>query len=141
MQVDQADTPTAAAGPAQQPQQPQQQQQQTSDAAQQQQQQSQQRGGRCKYTPLPRVIKVPGAPASQLTALNIDKTSLLEQVIARYHSKTSGGSSSSKSGGGGSTAAQQRQQQQQSVVEGLEVVGELQFAFIAFVFGQSLEGA
>jgi hypothetical protein len=101
----------------------------TSDPQQQQQQQQLAiRGGRCRYSPLPRVIKLAGAPAAQLTALNVDKTTLLEQVITRYQPATIGSSSG--------VPSQQQQQQQQ----GLEVVGELQFAFIAFVFGQSLEG-
>lgn len=42
-----------------------------------------------------------------------------------------------------SSTAQEQQQQQQQVADspaGIEVIGELQFAFIAFVFGQSLEG-
>lgn len=76
------------------------------------------------------MVKVPGMSAAQLTALNVDKTSMLEQVMARYSSSSS-------------STAQEQQQQQQQVADspaGIEVIGELQFAFIAFVFGQSLEG-
>jgi hypothetical protein len=76
-------------------------------------------------------VKVPGLPAAQLTALNIDKTAILEQVVDRYR-----GISSSSNGGG----PEPPQQQQQQGPAGIEVLGELQFAFIAFVFGQSLEG-
>lgn len=36
--------------------------------------------GRCRYTQLPRLIKQQGATAAELTALNIDKSSLLQQV-------------------------------------------------------------
>uniref|UniRef100_A0A383WLT7 AAR2 splicing factor homolog n=1 Tax=Tetradesmus obliquus TaxID=3088 RepID=A0A383WLT7_TETOB len=116
-----------------QQQQQQQQQQQGDDAGQQQQQQPAPRGGRCRYSQLPRLVKVPGLPAAQLTALNMDKTALLEQVIDRYNNSSSSSSSSRSTPTG-------QQQQQQSGPQGIEVLGELQFAFIAFVFGQSLEG-
>jgi hypothetical protein len=49
-------------------------------------------------------------------------------------------SSSSSSNGGGLKLQQQQQQQQQQDPAGVQVLGELQFAFIACVFGQSLEG-
>jgi hypothetical protein len=79
------------------------------------------------------VLKLQGATPAQLTALNVDKTSLLQQAAARYQQPPSTGDSST----GGSTA---QPAQHGEAVRGLEVVGELQFAFIAFVFGQSLEG-
>eukprot|EP00878_Enallax_costatus_P017015 GHUV01017863.1.p1 GENE.GHUV01017863.1~~GHUV01017863.1.p1 ORF type:complete len:319 (+),score=153.78 GHUV01017863.1:49-1005(+) len=108
------------------------------DESQHQQQQAQQaqpppdctssstpvRGSRCRYTALPRLLKVPGTSAAQLTALNMDKTGLLEQAMQRY---------SSSSGSSGSP-------HQRDDPQGIQLVGELQFAFIAFVFGQSLEG-
>ncbi|KAF8071287.1 CHX17 [Scenedesmus sp. PABB004] len=119
-------------------QQEQQQQEQQPDPQQQQEPSRAPRGGRCRYTPLPRLLKVPGASAQQLTAMNLDKTSLLEQVIARY------------AGDGGERQGEQQQGEQSQPAaaaqraapppRGVEVVGELQFAFIAFVFGQSLEG-
>jgi A1 cistron-splicing factor AAR2 len=60
---------------------------------------------------LPRLVKVAGATAAELTALNLDKTPLLEElIVSRY---------------GGQDDA---------------ILGELQFAFVAFVFGQSLDG-
>jgi hypothetical protein len=68
---------------------------------------------------------MPGLTAAQLTALNMDKTALLEQVMDRYSSSSSSSSSSASLQG----------------PAGTEVLGELQFSFIAFVFGQSLEGA
>jgi hypothetical protein len=88
---------------------------------------------RCRYSQLPRLVKVPGLSAAQLTALNMDKTALLEQVMDRYNTTSSSSSTRSAS-------QQQQQQQQQQGPAGIEVIGELQFAFIAFVFGQSLEG-
>lgn len=67
--------------------------------------------GRCYYTHLPRRVTAPGAQGAALTALNLDKTATLEKVAA-------------DSGDPGGKA----------------LLGELQFAFIAFLFGQSLEG-
>lgn len=69
------------------------------------------RWGRCTYTRLPRLVKPPGASGAALTALNLDKTAALEAAAA------AAGDPSGKA-----------------------LLGELQFAFIAFVFGQSLEG-
>jgi len=69
------------------------------------------RWGRCFYTRLPRLVKAPGAQGAELTALNLDKTAALEQVAA------AGGDSSGK-----------------------RLLGELQFAYLAFLLGQSLEG-
>jgi hypothetical protein len=63
----------------------------------------------------------------------MDKTALLEQVMQRYNS-------SSSSNGATSAGQQQHQQSGAQGPAGIEVIGELQFAFIAFVFGQSLEG-
>ncbi|KAL2653809.1 hypothetical protein R1flu_021937 [Riccia fluitans] len=66
--------------------------------------------GRCFYTPLPHLIKKAGTSARELTAMNIDKTEALESLIQ-------------KSYGG-----------QEELL-----LGELQFCFIAFLMGQSLE--
>ncbi|KAI8464490.1 MAG: AAR2-domain-containing protein [Monoraphidium minutum] len=69
------------------------------------------RWGRCRYTRLPRLVTVPGARGAELTALNLDKTAALEAAAA-------------DSGDPGGKA----------------LLGELQFAYIAFLYGQSLEG-
>lgn len=47
----------------------------------------------------------------QLTALNLDKTGMLHQVLQKHYSGS-----------------------------GDELLGELQFSFLAFLMGQSLEG-
>lgn len=65
----------------------------------------------CYYTSIPRVIKHKGIHGQELTSLNLDKTQLLESILMKDY--------------GGS--------------EDL-LLGELQFAFIAFLMGQSLEG-
>lgn len=62
------------------------------------------------YTPIARVIKNKGIHGQELTSLNLDKTQLLESILINHY--------------GGS--------------EDL-ILGELQFAFIAFLMGQSLE--
>ncbi|CAL2248388.1 unnamed protein product [Prunus armeniaca] len=64
----------------------------------------------CYYTSIPRVIKRKGIHGQQLTSLNLDKTQLLESVLLEDY--------------GGS--------------EDL-LLAELQFAYIAFLMGQSLE--
>ncbi|KAL6960910.1 hypothetical protein U1Q18_038676 [Sarracenia purpurea var. burkii] len=64
----------------------------------------------CYYTPVPRVIKQKGIHGQELTCLNLDKTKLLESIIVKDY--------------GGSEDF---------------ILGELQFAFIAFLMGQSLE--
>ncbi|CAM6098866.1 unnamed protein product [Calypogeia fissa] len=66
--------------------------------------------GRCFYTLVPHFVKQTGMAASELTALNMDKSQLLELVIGKEY-------------------------------EGEEelFLGELQFCFIAFLMGQSLE--
>ncbi|KAB2015979.1 hypothetical protein ES319_D08G064200v1 [Gossypium barbadense] len=64
----------------------------------------------CYYTPIPRIIKRKGIESEQLTSLNLDKTELLETLLVKDY----GGSEES-------------------------LLGELQFAFIAFLMGQSLE--
>ncbi|GAV75828.1 AAR2 domain-containing protein [Cephalotus follicularis] len=64
----------------------------------------------CYYTSIPRVIKFKGIRGEELTSLNMDKTQLLESLIIKDY----GGSEDS-------------------------LLGELQFAFIAFLMGQSLE--
>jgi A1 cistron-splicing factor AAR2 len=38
--------------------------------------------GRCHYTPLPRLIKRQGLTPTELTALNLDKSTALEEIIA-----------------------------------------------------------
>lgn len=64
----------------------------------------------CYYTSIPRVVKCKGISGQELTSLNLDKTQLLETLLAKDY--------------GGS--------------EDL-LLGELQFAFIALMMGQSLE--
>lgn len=70
--------------------------------------QSERRG--CYYTIIPASVKHRDISGSDLTALNLDKTTLLESILAKNY-------------------------------EGQEelLFGELQFAFIAFMMGQSLE--
>ncbi|KAF3968636.1 hypothetical protein CMV_007499 [Castanea mollissima] len=63
------------------------------------------------YTSIPRVIKQKGIHGQELTSLNIDKTQLLESLLIKDY--------------GGSEYV---------------LLGELQFAFFAFLMGQSLEG-
>ncbi|TVU07028.1 hypothetical protein EJB05_47067 [Eragrostis curvula] len=70
--------------------------------------QSEKRG--CYYTNIPVSVKHKNISRDELTALNLDKTSLLESVIAKSY------------------------QGQEELL-----LGELQFAFIAFMMGQSLE--
>ncbi|KAM7520305.1 hypothetical protein LguiB_019267 [Lonicera macranthoides] len=65
----------------------------------------------CYYTPIPRFIKHKEIRGHELTSLNLDKTELLESVLTRDY--------------GGA--------------EDL-LLAELQFAFITFLMGQSLEG-
>ena len=57
-------------------------------------------------------MKPAGATGAQLTALNLDKSALLQQVAQEHY--------------GGRL---------------MDLLGELQFAFVAFVYGQSLHGA
>lgn len=65
---------------------------------------------RCFYTMIPHSVKHRGMTAAELTAANLDKTQLLENLFDQKYG-------------------------------GLEdlLLGELQFAFIAFLMGQSLE--
>ncbi|KAL3813306.1 hypothetical protein ACJIZ3_014574 [Penstemon smallii] len=64
----------------------------------------------CYYTEIPRLVKHKGICGEELTSLNLDKTHLLENVLTKEY--------------GGAEDA---------------LLGELQFAFIAFLMGQSLE--
>ncbi|KAI7739375.1 hypothetical protein M8C21_010718 [Ambrosia artemisiifolia] len=64
----------------------------------------------CYYTKITRLIKKKGVHSQDLTSLNLDKTSLLESILMKDYGGT----------------------------EDL-LLGELQFAFIAFLMGQSLE--
>ncbi|KAK4426571.1 protein AAR2 [Sesamum alatum] len=64
----------------------------------------------CYYTAIPRVVKHKGMCGKDLTSLNIDKTQLLETILMKDY--------------GGDEDA---------------LLAELQFAFIAFLMGQSLE--
>lgn len=66
--------------------------------------------GRCFFTNLPGLVKRTGMSTSELTALNLDKSEQLEVVLKKFY--------------GGE--------------EDL-LLGELQFAFIGFLMGQSLE--
>jgi A1 cistron-splicing factor AAR2 len=61
---------------------------------------------------LPRLVKTPGASGAELTALNLDKTAALEEAASQTGDPS-----------------------------GKALLGELQFAYITFLFGQSLEGA
>uniref|UniRef100_A0A0E0KMF3 AAR2 splicing factor homolog n=1 Tax=Oryza punctata TaxID=4537 RepID=A0A0E0KMF3_ORYPU len=70
--------------------------------------QSERRG--CYYTTIPASVKHSNISGDELTALNLDKTSLLENVLAKNY------------------------QGQEDLL-----LGELQFSFIAFMMGQSLE--
>ncbi|XP_043693918.1 protein AAR2 homolog [Telopea speciosissima] len=65
---------------------------------------------RCYYTPIPRFVKNKSISGQELTSLNHDKTQLLETILA----KDFGGAEEF-------------------------ILGELQFAYIAFLMGQSLE--
>eukprot|EP00252_Welwitschia_mirabilis_P004125 TRINITY_DN1431_c0_g1_i4.p1 TRINITY_DN1431_c0_g1~~TRINITY_DN1431_c0_g1_i4.p1 ORF type:complete len:242 (+),score=52.22 TRINITY_DN1431_c0_g1_i4:148-873(+) len=65
---------------------------------------------RCFYTPVPHSMKQKGMTAEELTAVNIDKTQMLENLLS------------------------QRYAGQEDLL-----LGELQFAFVAFLMGQSLE--
>ncbi|XP_077243948.1 AAR2 protein family isoform X2 [Tasmannia lanceolata] len=65
---------------------------------------------RCYYTPVPHIVKHKGISGEELTSLNIDKTQLLETILMEDFR-------------GGEDL----------------LMGELQFAFIAFLMGQSLE--
>ncbi|KAK9826103.1 hypothetical protein WJX81_003949 [Elliptochloris bilobata] len=67
--------------------------------------------GRCRHTRLPRLVKAPGMTAAELTAANLDRSAALEEVLAQAY--------------GGDEAG---------------LLGELQFAFLAFLMGHSLEG-
>ncbi|KAK6266630.1 hypothetical protein QUC31_017467 [Theobroma cacao] len=76
---------------------------------------SQRRG--CYYTPIPHIVKRKGIESGQLTSLNLDKASLAKyytELLETLLVKDYGGSEDS-------------------------LLGELQFAFIAFLMGQSLE--
>ncbi|XP_052197837.1 uncharacterized protein LOC127804839 [Diospyros lotus] len=64
----------------------------------------------CYYTSIPRVIKNKGISGQELTSLNLDKTKLLESILMKDY----------------------------GLSEDL-ILGELQFAFVAFLMGQSLQ--
>ncbi|PIA63701.1 hypothetical protein AQUCO_00201211v1 [Aquilegia coerulea] len=64
----------------------------------------------CYYTVIPRVVKHKGIGGQELTSLNLDKTQLLETILMKQFGDA----------------------------EDL-LLGELQFAFVAFLMGQSLE--
>lgn len=65
----------------------------------------------CYYTPIPRVVKQKGISGAQLTSVNLDKSHILESILMKEY-------------------------------DGVDdrLLGELQFAFIAFLMGQSLDG-
>lgn len=65
----------------------------------------------CYYTPIPRVIKQKGICGAELTSLNLDKTHILETILKNEYDDVED-----------------------------RLLGELQFAFVAFLMGQSLEG-
>ena len=57
------------------------------------------------------MLQVPGVTGAHLSALNLDKSMLLEQLLQKHYRRDS-----------------------------CQLLGELQFAFLAFLMGQSLEG-
>ena len=57
------------------------------------------------------MLQVPGVTGAHLSALNLDKSMLLEQLLQQHYRR-----------------------------DGRQLLGELQFAFLAFLMGQSLEG-
>lgn len=67
--------------------------------------------GRCYFTRFPRVIKKQGLTAAQLTAINLDKSLLLEDLLVDKYKNSED-----------------------------DFLGEFQFAFLAFLLGHSLEG-
>ncbi|KAK9829455.1 hypothetical protein WJX72_005966 [[Myrmecia] bisecta] len=67
--------------------------------------------GRCFYTHMPRLVKASGLTSEALTAANLDKSQLLDDLISKEYSGHE-----------------------------LAILGETQFAFLAFLMGQSLEG-
>ena len=79
-------------------------------------------GGRCFYTRLPtRLVKQQGLTAAELTARNLDKSPvLLQAAMSRYGKRLT-----SSADGMGALAG---------------LLGELQFSFVAFIYGQSLDG-
>ncbi|VVA94239.1 unnamed protein product [Arabis nemorensis] len=68
------------------------------------------KGNRFYYTSIPRIIKHKGMSGQELTSMNLDKTQLLESVLSKEYEAS----------------------------EDL-LLGELQFSFVAFLMGQSLE--
>ncbi|KAL1215272.1 hypothetical protein V5N11_017036 [Cardamine amara subsp. amara] len=68
------------------------------------------KGNRFYYTAIPRIIKNKGMSGQELTSMNHDKTQLLESVLSKEYKGS----------------------------EDL-LLGELQFSFVAFLMGQSLE--
>ncbi len=85
--------------------------------------------GRCFYTRLPaRLVKQRGLSASELTAVNLDKSPVLLAAAAKRLASLSPSIEGGKEGGQGRGGS----------LRGL--LGELQFAFVAFVYGQSLDG-
>ena len=69
------------------------------------------RGGRCSYVTIPRLVKERGADPKRLTAINMDRSGLLEGLVAGPLQGC-----------------------------GEELLGEMQHAFVALVMGQSLQG-
>jgi A1 cistron-splicing factor AAR2 len=67
--------------------------------------------GRCYFTRFPRIIKKPNLTAAQLTAANLDKSLLLEEILQTKYNNSED-----------------------------EFLGEFQYAFVAFLLGHSLEG-
>ncbi|CAH2065700.1 unnamed protein product, partial [Thlaspi arvense] len=70
----------------------------------------QNKGNRFYYTCIPRIVKHKGMYGQELTSMNLDKTQLLESVLSKEYKDS----------------------------EDL-LLGELQFSFVAFLMGQSLE--
>ncbi|KAH7278283.1 hypothetical protein KP509_38G034000 [Ceratopteris richardii] len=70
----------------------------------------QQASGRCFYTRLPQLVRRRGISGPELTMLNVDKSAELEHLLEKQYGGYENG-----------------------------LLGELQFSFIAFLMGQSLE--
>lgn len=80
--------PAGQAEPPQQPQQGQHEQQQQQLLQEQQrrwEQSAAAHAGRARYTPLPRLVKRGGLTPVQLTALNLDKSKLLEELLGERY--------------------------------------------------------
>lgn len=72
---------------------------------------------RCYYTPITRLVKRSGLSPAQLTALNMDKSSLLEEMVISNRKGTGTGTD-----------------------DATWLLGEFQYSFLAFLLGHSAQG-